>query len=155
MIGLFFMKLWVLSALNTTEAFNPAPGSRFSLGRTVLNFEGVGNSEIYSAASACLEEECSVDTVDMLVAQRAAEFPGGSEPLAVPDARLSRRLKRREGELAKTGRLVDYEREATLAGVRKMIADLEGGGDPNSIILAVKAAFDVTRAKPVFRAYDA
>ena len=77
MIGLFFMKLWVLSALNTTEAFNPAPGSRFSLGRTVLNFEGVGNSEIYSAASACLEEECSVDTVDMLVAQRAAEFPGG------------------------------------------------------------------------------
>ena len=134
MIGLFFMKLWVLSALNTTEAFNPAPGARFSLDRTVLNFEGVGNSEIYSAASACLEEECSVDTVDMLVAQRAAE-PGGSEPLAVPDARLSRRLKRREGELAKTGRLVDYEREATLAGVRKMIADLEGPTDPNDFVL--------------------
>ena len=53
------------------------------------------------------------------------------------------------------GSQVDYEREAALAGVQKMIADLEGGGDPNSIILAVKAAFDVTRAKPVFRAYDA
>lgn len=50
---------------------------------------------------------------------------------------------------------MDYEREAALAGVRKMIADLEGAGDPNPIILAVKAAFDVSRAKPVYRAYDA
>ena len=36
-----------------------------------------------------------------------------------------------------------------------MILDLEGGAEPNSIILAIKAAFDVTRAKPVYRAYDA
>lgn len=36
-----------------------------------------------------------------------------------------------------------------------MIQDLEGPGEPNSIILAIKAAFDVSRQKPVYRAYDA
>ena len=35
-------------------------------------------------------------------------------------------LKTREQELAKKGRIVDYEREAALAGVRTMIHDLEG-----------------------------
>ena len=43
-----------------------------------------------------MQEECSVDTVQMLVGQ----------------------LKTREQELAKKGRIVDYEREAALAGVR-------------------------------------
>ena len=62
---------------------------------------------------------------------------------------LVTQLKAREVELKK-GRLVDYEREAALAGVRKMIADLEGPADPNPIILAIRAAFDVSRAKPVF-----
>ena len=56
------------------------------------------------AAEDCLQEECSVDTVQMLVGQ----------------------LKTREQELAKKGRIVDYEREAALAGVRTMIHDLEG-----------------------------
>ena len=56
------------------------------------------------AAEDCLQEECSVDTVQMLVGQ----------------------LKTREQELAKKGRIVDYEREAALAGVRAMIHDLEG-----------------------------
>ena len=51
-----------------------------------------------------MQEECSVDTVQMLVGQ----------------------LKTREQELAKKGRIVDYEREAALAGVRTMIHDLEG-----------------------------
>ena len=51
-----------------------------------------------------MQEECSVDTVQMLVGQ----------------------LKTREPELAKKGRIVDYEREAALAGVRTMIQDLEG-----------------------------
>ena len=35
-------------------------------------------------------------------------------------------LKTREQELAKKGRIVDYEREAALAGVRTMIHDFEG-----------------------------
>ncbi len=56
------------------------------------------------AAEDCLQEECSVDTVQMLIGQ----------------------LKTREQELAKKGRIVDYEREAALAGVRTMIHDLEG-----------------------------
>ena len=89
-------------------------------------------------------------------------------------------LKTREQELAKKGRIVDYEREAALAGVRTMIHDLEGadaasslfsrhrrgggmalrqGGiptpstraragpaDPNPVVLAVKAAFDLNKA---------
>ena len=50
-----------------------------------------------------MQEECSVDTVQMLVGQ----------------------LKTREQELAKKGRIVDYEREAALAGVRTMIHDLD------------------------------
>jgi hypothetical protein len=56
------------------------------------------------AAAECLDEECSVDYVDMLMTQ----------------------LKSREQELSKTGRIVDYERDAALAGVRAMIRDLEG-----------------------------
>lgn len=54
-------------------------------------------------------------------------------------------LRTREQELAKTGRIVDYERDATLTGVRKMISDLEGPSDPNPFILAIRAAFDVKR----------
>ena len=76
------------------------------------------------AAEDCLQEECSVDTVQMLVGQ----------------------LKTREQELAKKGRIVDYEREAALAGVRTMIHDLEGPGNPNPVVLAVKAAFDLNKA---------
>ena len=76
------------------------------------------------AAEDCLQEECSVDTVQMLVGQ----------------------LKTREQELAKKGRIVDYEREAALAGVRTMIHDLEGPADPNPVVLAVKAAFDLNKA---------
>ena len=93
-----------------------------------------------------MQEECSVDTVQMLVGQ----------------------LKTREQELAKKGRIVDYEREAALAGVRTMIHDLEGPvrraassftsrgatpstrhnpqADPNPVVLAVKAAFDLNKA---------
>ena len=41
---------------------------------------------------------------------------------------------------------VDYEREAALAGVRTMIHDLEGPADPNPVVLAVKAAFDLNKA---------
>ena len=55
-------------------------------------------------------------------------------------------LKNREQELAKKGRIVDYEREAALAGVRTMIHDLEGPADPNPVVLAVKAAFDLNNA---------
>ena len=76
-------------------------------------------------------------------------------------------LKTREQELAKKGRIVDYEREAALAGVRTMIHDLEGPvrraasfftsrvapstrhqsqADPNPVVLAVKAAFDLNKA---------
>ncbi|KAH8046849.1 ATPase [Aureococcus anophagefferens] len=55
------------------------------------------------------------------------------------------RRRTREQELAKTGRIVDYERDATLTGVRKMISDLEGPSDPNPFILAIRAAFDVKR----------
>ena len=62
------------------------------------------------AAEDCLQEECSVDTVQMLVGQ----------------------LKTREQELAKKGRIVDYEREAALAGVRTMIHDLEGADAASS-----------------------
>ena len=47
---------------------------------------------------------------------------------------------------------VDYERDAALAGVRAMIRDLEGPGEPNAAILAIQAAFDIKRAKPVFAA---
>ena len=71
-----------------------------------------------------MQEECSVDTVQMLVGQ----------------------LKTREQELAKKGRIVDYGREAALAGVRTMIHDLEGPADPNPVVLAVKAAFDLNKA---------
>jgi hypothetical protein len=39
---------------------------------------------------------------------------------------LMTQLKSREQELSKTGRIVDYERDAALAGVRAMIRDLEG-----------------------------
>ena len=63
------------------------------------------------AAEDCLQEECSVDTVQMLVGQ----------------------LKTREQELAKKGRIVDYEREAALAGVRTMIHDLEGADAASSL----------------------
>ena len=41
-------------------------------------------------------------------------------------------LKNREQELAKKGRIVDYEREAALAGVRTMIHDLEGADAASS-----------------------
>ena len=41
-------------------------------------------------------------------------------------------LKTREQELAKKGRIVDYEREAALAGVRTMIHDLEGAHTASS-----------------------
>ena len=41
---------------------------------------------------------------------------------------------------------MDYEREAALAGVRTMIHDLEGPADPNPVVLAVKAAFDLKKA---------
>ena len=58
---------------------------------------------------------------------------------------LLAKLRTREQELAKTGRIVDYERDATLTGVRKMISDLEGPSDPNPFILAIRAAFDVKR----------
>ena len=57
-----------------------------------------------------MQEECSVDTVQMLVGQ----------------------LKTREQKLAKKGRIVDYEREAALAGVRTMIHDLEGADAASS-----------------------
>ena len=42
-------------------------------------------------------------------------------------------LKNREQELAKKGRIVDYEREAALAGVRTMIHDLEGADAVSSL----------------------
>jgi len=47
-----------------------------------------------------------------------------------------------------SGRIVDYERDAQLAGVRTMIRDLEGPGEPNAVILAIQAAFDINREKP-------
>ena len=65
-----------------------------------------------------MQEECSVDTVQMLVGQ----------------------LKTREQELAKKGRIVDYEREAALAGVRTMIHDLEGAEAASCDFYAIDAA---------------
>ena len=90
----------VLTALllGGAAAFAPFPVAQRTL---TLNASPI---DIYSAAEDCLQEECSVDTVQMLVGQ----------------------LKNREQELAKKGRIVDYEREAALAGVRTMIHDLEG-----------------------------
>ena len=110
----------VLTALllGGAAAFAPFPVAQRTL---TLNASPI---DIYSAAEDCLQEECSVDTVQMLVGQ----------------------LKTREQELAKKGRIVDYEREAALAGVRTMIHDLEGPADPNPVVLAVKAAFDLNKA---------
>ena len=147
----------VLTALllGGAAAFAPLPVAQRTL---TLNANPI---DIYSAAEDCLQEECSVDTVQMLVGQ----------------------LKTREQELAKKGRIVgarcprsdfyasctpiaaassfdgargdgdgsipaqvDYEREAALAGVRTMIHDLEGPADPNPVVLAVKAAFDLNKA---------
>ena len=70
--------------------------------------------------------------------------PSISRAFAQVDILLAK-LRTREQELAKTGRIVDYERDATLTGVRKMISDLEGPSDPNPFILAIRAAFDVKR----------
>ena len=75
---------------------------------------------------------------------RADARPAISRAFAQVDILLSA-LRTREQELAKTGRIVDYERDATLTGVRKMISDLEGPSDPNPFILAIRAAFDVKR----------
>ena len=97
----------LLLALGLGAAAAFAPPARTLTSRTAL---GVNPIDIYSAAEDCLQEECSVDTVQMLVGQ----------------------LKTREQELAKKGRIVDYEREAALAGVRTMIHDLEGADAASS-----------------------
>ena len=78
------------------------------------------------AAEDCLQEECSVDTVQMLVGQ----------------------LKTREQELAKKGRIVDYEREAALAGVRTMIHDLEGPVRRAASFFMLRGATPSTRHHP-------
>ena len=71
----------VLLALCLGAAAAFAPPARTLTSRTAL---GVNPIDIYSAAEDCLQEECSVDTVQMLVGQ----------------------LKTREQELAKKGRIV-------------------------------------------------
>ena len=71
----------VLLALFLGAAAAFAPPARTLTSRTAL---GVNPIDIYSAAEDCLQEECSVDTVQMLVGQ----------------------LKTREQELAKKGRIV-------------------------------------------------
>ena len=54
---------------------------------------------------------------------RADARPSISRAFTQVDILLTK-LRTREQELAKTGRIVDYERDATLTGVRKMISDL-------------------------------
>ena len=71
----------LLLALSLGAAAAFAPPARTLTSRTAL---GVNPIDIYSAAEDCLQEECSVDTVQMLVGQ----------------------LKTREQELAKKGRIV-------------------------------------------------
>ena len=103
-----------------------------------------------------MQEECSVDTVPRSADHHCNPFcPIFGDDATVPPTRdyptpqvqmLVGQLKTREQELAKKGRIVDYEREAALAGVRTMIHDLEGPADPNPVVLAVKAAFDLNKA---------
>ena len=75
---------------------------------------------------------------------------GVRDPTSTPAARPSPRLPRFDGARGDVdGSIpaqVDYEREAALAGVRTMIHDLEGPADPNPVVLAVKAAFDLNKA---------
>ena len=112
------------------------------------------------AAEDCLAEECSVDTVQMLVGQLknreqelakkgrivGARCPRSdfyaSTPIAAASSLRRRKRRWRWFDTAQ----VDYEREAALAGVRTMIHDLEGPADPNPVVLAVKAAFDLNKA---------
>ena len=155
-----------LLSLAAVHGFTPAK-TPFALGRAgVLYFEGVGNDEVYAAASACLDEECSVDTADSRVRRatspaptrarryrersRRSTFSSRSSGLGSRSSRRPASARRTPTRTdapsqAKTGRIVDYERDATLTGVRKMISDLEGPSDPNPFILAIRAAFDVKR----------
>ena len=75
---------------------------------------------------------------------------GVRDPTSTPAARPSPRLPRFDGASGDSDgsipEQVDYEREAALAGVRTMIHDLEGPADPNPVVLAVKAAFDLNKA---------
>ena len=100
-----------------------------------------------------MQEECSVDTVlrsAVIIVTYFCPIVGDATRLRreiTPQVQmLVGQLKTREQELAKKGRIVDYEREAALAGVRTMIHDLEGPADPNPVVLAVKAAFDLNKA---------
>ena len=72
-------RLLLTICLGAAAAF--APPARTLTSLTAL---GANPIDIYSAAEDCLQEECSVDTVQMLVGQ----------------------LKNREQELAKKGRIV-------------------------------------------------
>ena len=67
-------------------------------------------------------------------------------PTATPSPRLPRFDGARGDVDGSIPAQVDYEREAALAGVRTMIHDLEGPADPNPVVLAVKAAFDLNKA---------
>ena len=57
------MSRLVLSLLSLAAVHGFAPAKTpFALGRAGVRYAGVGDDEIYAAASACLDEECSVDT---------------------------------------------------------------------------------------------
>lgn len=83
----------LLATLCSLAAVSSAfvPNAGFSVvGAKPLSAGTMGTSEVYEAATQCLEEECSVDAVDMLLSQ----------------------LRKQETELSKKGRIVDYERLA-------------------------------------------
>ena len=54
-------QLLSLLSLAAVHGFAPAR-TPFALGRAGVRYAGVGDDEIFAAASACLDEECSVDT---------------------------------------------------------------------------------------------
>ena len=82
-----------LLSLAAVQAFTPAK-TPFALGRAgVLYFEGVGNDEVYAAASACLDEECSVDTADSRVRRATSPAPNRA-PVDIASVRAGRHSPR-------------------------------------------------------------
>ena len=82
-----------LLSLAAVRGFTPAK-TPFALGRAgVLYFEGVGNDEVYAAASACLDEECSVDTADSRVRRATSPAPNRA-PVDIASVRAGRHSPR-------------------------------------------------------------
>jgi hypothetical protein len=115
------MSRLVLSLLSLAAVHGFAPAKTpFALGRAGVRYAGVGDDEIFAAASACLDEECSVDTARTPASAARRRTPtsrGRGPPRA--DARpsiaraltgtnaqvdvLLAALRTREQELATTG----------------------------------------------------